>query len=178
MKWPAAGALILGTLTTAWAAQPAMFRADARHGGVYDGAGVPALHGVKWKFKTGAAVISTPAVAAGVLYFGSTDHNFCALDAASGAERWRFATKGRITSSPAVVAGRVYFGSYDGNIYALDAASGALLWRFATGGERRFSGRHLHGAQPASEVMPDPFDLFPVLTGGGERGGLLRQRRW
>jgi len=169
MKWPAAGAVILGTLTTAWAAEPAMFRADARHGGVYDAAGVPVLHGVKWKFKTGAAVISTPAVAAGVLYFGSTDHNFYALAAASGAERWRFATKGRITSSPAVVAGRVYFGSYDGNFYALDAASGALLWRFATGGERRFSGRHLHGAQPASEVMPDPFDFFlssPAVVSG------------
>jgi eukaryotic-like serine/threonine-protein kinase len=53
--------------------------------------------------------------------------------------------------------------------YALDAASGTLAWKFATGGERRFSGRHLHGAEPAAEVMPDPFDVFlssPVIAGG------------
>jgi eukaryotic-like serine/threonine-protein kinase len=63
----------------------------------------------------------------------------------------------------------VYFGSFDSNFYALDAASGALLWKFATGGERRFSGRHLHGAEPAAEVMPDPFDVFlssPAIADG------------
>ena len=57
-------------------------------------------------------------------------------------------------------AGRVYFGSYDGNFYALEAKSGALLWKFATQGERRFAARHLHGALPAAEVMPDPFDVY------------------
>src|SRR4029077_6784678 len=54
-----------------------------------------------------------------------------------------------------------------GNFYALDAASGALRWKFATEGERRFAARHLHGAGPAAETMPDPFDLFlssPVVS--------------
>jgi eukaryotic-like serine/threonine-protein kinase len=123
MKWSAT-ALILGTLTTAFAAPPAMFRVDARHAGVYDAAGVAELHGVKWTFRTGAAVISTPAVANGTVYVGSSDHNLYALDAASGALRWQFATGGRVTSSPAVAAGPVYFGSFDSNLYALDAASG------------------------------------------------------
>ena len=155
MKWPAAGALILGTLTTAWAAQPAMFRADARHGGVYDGAGVPALHGVKWKFKTGAAVISTPAVAAGVLYFGSTDHNFYALDAASGAKRWLYSAKGSwVIASPAVRDNKVYFATSDsGLLLAVNAKTGAPAfslsfnhWPFfsspALSGERLYIGSH------------------------------------
>jgi outer membrane protein assembly factor BamB len=168
MRWPAS-ALIVGTVTTALAAPPVMFRADARHGGIYDAAGVAELHGVKWTFRTGGAVISTPAVANGTVYFGSSDHNLYALDAASGALRWKFATAGRVTSSPAVADGRVYFGSFDSNVYALDANSGALVWKFATAGERRFSGRHLHGAEPAAEVMPDPFDVFlssPVVVSG------------
>ena len=38
------------------------FRGDAQHSGIYQQVGVPLLHGIKWKFKTGAAVISTPAV--------------------------------------------------------------------------------------------------------------------
>ena len=40
----------------------ALFRGDAQHSGIYQQSGVPLLHGIKWKFKTGAAVISTPAV--------------------------------------------------------------------------------------------------------------------
>jgi len=156
------------TLCSAHAAPPALFRGDARHGGSYPGAGVPVLHGVKWKFKAAGPVLSSPAVAAGTLYFGSSDHQVYALDEKSGALRWKFATHGRVTASPAVADGRVYIGSYDGSFYALDAQSGALVWKFATEGERRFAARHLHGAEPAAETMPDPFDVFlssPVVDG-------------
>ena len=168
MRWPAT-ALIVGTLATALAAEPALFRGNARHDGIYAGAGVPVLHGVKWKFRAGAAIVSTPAVSAGTVYFGSSDHQVYALDERSGALRWKFATHGRVSASPAVAAGRVYVGSFDGSFYALDAAQGTLAWKFATEGERRFSARHLHGAEPAAEVMPDPFDVFlssPALAGG------------
>jgi outer membrane protein assembly factor BamB len=44
-----------------------------------------------------------------------------------------------------------------------------LKWKFATGGERRFAGKHLHGMEPAAEIMPDPFDCFlssPVVSNG------------
>ncbi len=52
------------------------------------------------------------------------------------------------------------FGSYDGNFYAVDAKSGELRWKFASEGERRFTGRRLHGSDPAGESMPDPFDVY------------------
>jgi outer membrane protein assembly factor BamB len=168
MRYPAS-VLIVGILASAHAAAAAQFRADADHGGIYHAAGVPVLHGVKWKFKTGGAIVSSPAISAGTVYFGSADHTFYAVDEQTGQLRWKFATQGRVNSSPAVAAGRVYFGSYDGTFYALDAASGALQWKFATGGERRFSARHLHGAEPAAEVMPDPFDFFlssPAVAAG------------
>ena len=170
MKLLAAG-FMLGLVASAAAdtAADAMFRVDARHSGTYGAAGVPAFHRVKWSFRTGGAIVSTPALVAHTLYFGSNDKNLYAVDAVSGALRWKFATKGRITSSPAVADGHVYFGSYDSNFYALDAATGALAWKFTTSGERRFSGTHLHGAEPAAERMPDPFDLFlssPALANG------------
>jgi eukaryotic-like serine/threonine-protein kinase len=154
-------ALICATLPLAAQAQAsASFRGDERHSGIYPDAGVPVLHGVKWKFKTHGPVISTPAIADGIAYFGSNDHYLYAVDAASGTERWKFKTGSRVDSSPAVADGRVYFSSYDGNVYALDAHSGAQRWKFAFEGEHRFAGKHLHGAQPAEEVMPDPFDFF------------------
>ncbi len=146
-----------------------MFRGNPQHTGVYDATGIPKLDRVKWKFHTGGYVISSPAVDGGTAYVGSTDHNLYAIETASGALKWKFATKSRVTSSPAVANGVVYFGSYDANFYAVDAASGKEKWRFTTAGERRFVAKHLHGSLPASEPMPDPFDVYlssPTVADG------------
>ena len=150
-------------------AQEAMFRGGPQHTGVYSAAGVPQLSGIRWQFHTNAQVLSSPAVTAGTLYIGSSDHFLYALDAASGALKWKFKTAGRVTSSPAVASGLVYFGSYDSNFYALETETGKLRWKFQTSGERRFAATHLHGAEPAAETMPDPFDMFlssPVVWNG------------
>ena len=56
-----------------------MFRGDLRHSGIYDGPGVRNLSGVKWAFKTGARVVSSPAVANGVVYVGGEDHKVYAF---------------------------------------------------------------------------------------------------
>ncbi len=50
-----------------------MFRGNLAHTGVYDAAGVPKLTGLKWKFHTGGLIISSPAIANGLVYVGSTD---------------------------------------------------------------------------------------------------------
>ena len=149
--------------------QSATFRGDLRHSGVYAGTGVAKLNGVKWSFHTGAAVISSPAVAGGAVYFGSADHNLYAVDASAGTLKWKFPTQARVSSSPAVADGLVYFGSYDGNFYAVDAGSGKEKWHFQTGGERRYAAKHLHGSLPVAETMPDPFDVYlssPAVSGG------------
>ena len=163
--------LLLCALLVCWPAhaQDAMFRGNPRHTGVYTGPGVPQFTRIKWQFHTRGQVFSSPVVAEGVLFVGSSDHFLYALDADSGALKWKFKTDGRITSSPAVSGGLVFFGSYDSNFYAVDAATGQLKWKFATAGERRFSATHLHGAEPAAESMPDPFDLYlssPAVADG------------
>jgi eukaryotic-like serine/threonine-protein kinase len=155
-----AGLICVCVSASAFAQAIASFRGDAQHSGIYQQIGVPLLHGIKWKFKTGAAVISTPAVLDGTAYFGSNDHYLYAVNLADGTQRWKFKTDGRVTSSPAVYQGRVYFGSYDGNFYSVDAKSGEQRWKFASEGEHRFTARHIHGADPAAESMPDPFDLY------------------
>jgi outer membrane protein assembly factor BamB len=61
----------------------------------------------------------------------------------------------------------VYAGSYDGKFYALDAQTGATKWKFATAGERRFEAKGLHGMQPKTQTIADPFDVFlssPVVV--------------
>jgi outer membrane protein assembly factor BamB len=146
-----------------------MFRGNPAHTGVYQAAGVPQFHQIKWKFHTAGNVISSPAIANGMVYAGSTDGNLYAVDLESGVQKWKFETKVRVASSPAVSGGLVYFGSYDGQFYALDALTGQLKWKFQTGGERRFAGKHIHGIQPVAETMPDPFDFYlssPVVSAG------------
>jgi len=150
-------------------AQDTMFRGNPEHTGVYAAEGVPKLSKIRWKFETHAQVLSSPAVTADSVYIGSSDHFLYALDRAAGTQKWKFKTESRITSSPAVSGGLVYFGSFDGNFYAVDAAKGELKWKFAVPGERRFTATHLHGAMPAAEAMPDPFDFFlssPVVWNG------------
>ncbi|HUK29663.1 MAG TPA: PQQ-binding-like beta-propeller repeat protein [Candidatus Acidoferrum sp.] len=138
----------------------ATFRGNLQHTGVYEGSGAPKLSSIKWKFHTDGKIYSSPAVAQGKVFFGSTDGSVYAVDDESGKLSWRFKTEGRITSSPAIAGGLVYFESYDGNFYAVDAANGTLKWKFATGGERRFAAKHIHGIDPPEEMMPDPFDFY------------------
>lgn len=141
-------------------AEDSMFRGNPQHSGVYNAAGAPTFHAVRWKFATKGALVSSPTVADGVVYVGSNDGNLYAVEAESGKLKWKFAAKSRVPSTPAVSGGVVYFGAYDGVFYALDASSGTVKWKFQTGGEHRFTASHLHGVQPAAETMPDPFDCF------------------
>ncbi len=161
--------LIFLFTASAFSQNSPMFRNDPAHSGVYNGAGVPRLTGVKWKFHTHGEVVSSPAIVDGVIYVGSNDGHLYALDQEAGAKKWAFTTQGRIPSSPAVDSGLVYFASYDGNFYAVETATGKLRWKFAIAGEHRFTATHLHGSIPAAEAMPDPFDVYlssPVVSGG------------
>jgi len=45
---------------------------------------------LKWSYATGGAVTSSPAVANGAVYVGSTDNNVYALNASTGTEMWSY----------------------------------------------------------------------------------------
>jgi outer membrane protein assembly factor BamB len=93
---------------------------------------------VSWKSWMGnqakGSSLTSPTVANGTVYVGSSDYNVYALNANTGALLWKYATNGRVYSVPTVANGRVYFGSSnnDHNVYALNATTGALLWTYTT----------------------------------------------
>jgi outer membrane protein assembly factor BamB len=66
------------------------------------------------------------------VYFGSSDGNLYALDAATGSLKWKFKTNGIIHTSPAIYNGVVYVGSWDTYLYAIDAQTGKEKWKFKT----------------------------------------------
>jgi outer membrane protein assembly factor BamB len=114
--------------TKAWP----MWRHDPAH--TATGQSGPVNLTLCWNFTTDGAVVSSPSVANGLVYFGSHDKNVYCLDARTGAFIWNFTTGARIKSSPAIADGRVYIGPDDGNVYCLDAYNGSLIWSQNAGG--------------------------------------------
>jgi outer membrane protein assembly factor BamB len=72
----------------------------------------------------GSDFYSTPAVAYGRVYIGSTDGKVYAFGAATGHRLWSRSTGGYVYASPAAWRERVLVGSYSGTFYALDAGTG------------------------------------------------------
>jgi outer membrane protein assembly factor BamB len=77
-----------------------------------------------WSYTTGYMLVSSPAVANGAVYVGSTDNNVYALNAKTGALLWRYTTGGSVGSSPSVANGVVYVGSDDYKVYAFGLKKG------------------------------------------------------
>jgi outer membrane protein assembly factor BamB len=135
----------------------------------------------KWKFQTGGErrysgkhlhhlepaaeampdpwdfFLSSPSVWNGTVYFGSSDGNIYALDAASGAPKWRVQTGDVVHSSPAIADGILYIGSWDTYLYALDASTGKEKWRFKTGDDPEI---HNHVGIQSSPTVVDGVVYF------------------
>ncbi len=122
--------------------------------------GSPTACSPLWAAPTGSPItFSSPAVAGGFAYVGSSNGVLSAFDAAGAngctgspvvcSPLWTAATGGPIVASPAVASNVVFVGSSDHELYAIDAlgqthCSGAPkvcapLWTAATGGVIRSS---------------------------------------
>jgi outer membrane protein assembly factor BamB len=86
---------------------------------------------VKWFFETGDYIVASPAIYDDIVFVGSANGNFYALNSTDSSLAWKYGTVGRIESSPAVSKNMVFFGSNDGNLYAL-LLNGSLAWKFKT----------------------------------------------
>lgn len=92
-----------------------------------------------WSFPLDDYVVSSAAVADGVVFFGdrSLPDNFHALNITTGSEVWSYTASNGMHSSPAVSDGMVFFGSMTAfekeSIYALDEFSGAEIWTLVVG---------------------------------------------
>jgi eukaryotic-like serine/threonine-protein kinase len=143
-----------------------VFHADEAHTGIYRNAGGKNLGIVRWKFKTGDKIFSSPVIKDGLAYIGSEDSNLYAVKTYSGELSWKFHTGGAVSSSPAIFNSVVYFTSYDGHCYALDAVTGREVWKFKTGGEKKVGANGLWTMKPVEMYMEDLWDFFlssPVI---------------
>lgn len=79
---------------------------------------------LKWEFKTGAEVVSSPALDNTTVYFGSDDKHVYAVDQKSGLLKWKYQTGEAVRSSPAIdTNGMLYIGSNDGYLYKFNTGA-------------------------------------------------------
>lgn len=108
-----------------------MYRGAPQHTGVLPG---PPLDGNPyrgWRYQTGGALRSTPAISAAVAYFGTSDGYLVALDLLTHQKRWDFDLGGfPVRAAPAVDNRTVYIAN-GFNVYAIQADTGLQKWKFA-----------------------------------------------
>lgn len=134
--------LVLCLLTTAadvaiaqQSVSTAMFRNGSDHAGVYVDPAASMYNGILWRKQTLGAVRSSPTIANGIVFIGSSDGYFYALDSETGHENWKFRVGRAVASSAAVSEGSVFFSSYGNAFYALRVTDGKLLWRTQFGSD-------------------------------------------
>jgi outer membrane protein assembly factor BamB len=146
-----------------------MFHGNLAHTGVYDSPGPKQLGGVKWTFKAGGPIVTSPAVVDGVVYIGAMDGHMYAIDQQTGKEKWNFKSRMPIGSSPAIANGTLYFVSSAGSLAALDLATGKPKWTAPMEYERKFEAKNLHGLPSPAQTIPDAWDMFtssPAVSNG------------
>jgi eukaryotic-like serine/threonine-protein kinase len=154
-------------ITTSFAQN--IFHGNNARTGVYDSPGPKQLASVKWTFKARGPIVTSPAIAGGVVYIASWDGRLYAIDQETGKEKWTFKSSAPIASSPAVVGDTLYFVSSAGSLAALDVKTGKLKWSYEIEYERKFEAKNLHGYPPVSQTIPDAWDLFtssPAVANG------------
>ncbi|MDX1739873.1 MAG: PQQ-binding-like beta-propeller repeat protein [Rhodothermales bacterium] len=107
---------------------PAMFRGQPAPSGEIDTRGLDRLGGVVWRFDAGSAVRSSPVVAEGVVYVGTSAGELHALDAASGAARWTTSVESAIGGAPLVTGTFVVCVDRANRIHAVDRLTGQKEW--------------------------------------------------
>jgi outer membrane protein assembly factor BamB len=160
--------LLLTSIVTPALAQ-STFHGNVARTGVYQGAGPAQFGGVKWVFNTGGPIVTSPAIADGVIYIASLSGHLFAIDQQTGKEKWKFKSSMPIASSPSIVDGILYFVSSGGALVALDIATGQPKWVYAIEYERRYEAKGLHGYPQAAQTIPDAWDVFtssPAVANG------------
>lgn len=146
----------------------AMFRGDAARLGRYDAPPIRQFGGLQWRFVTEGPVRSTPVVAGGTVYVGSSDGHLYAIDLDKGDGMWSFDAGSSISSSPAIAYGLVYFTARDNALYAVERSTGRLAFTVETGPDTAWAWGH----ESADLWTSSPAVSGDVVVFGSGDGGV------
>ena len=132
-----------------------------------------------WSFAVpgGAGMVSSPAVADGIVVFGAMDATVRALRATDGRPLWQFKAGDGVPASPAIHRGRVFVPSLDGALYALRLSSGALAWKKDLGGLEQSSPLIIGDSRGDSVVVAGGFPFAQDIPVDAATAGPSGRRR-
>ncbi len=87
------------------------------------GGDIPEEGMLRWRYRTGDQVQSSPVFRQGQLLMGSDDGRLYCLDAETGELIWKFGTGGAVQATVLLAGDKAYFGSADGFFYCLELPS-------------------------------------------------------
>ena len=88
----------------------------------------------KWRYRTGAEIISRPVYDSSRAYVGTSAGEIHAINLNNGSAAWSpVQTGGLVLSSPVVADSILLIGSADGNLYAINTANGNVNWTYEAG---------------------------------------------
>jgi len=128
-----------------------------------------------WNYTTRGEVFSSPAVRGDVVYVGSNDKKFYALNASTGYQIWNHSMNHVIISSPVLSpkGDVVYVGSNDKKFYALNTSTGNQLWSLHAG-DRVRSSPVLSPSGDVVYVGSDDKSLYALNTTGDNNNDKVR----
>jgi outer membrane protein assembly factor BamB len=115
---------------------------------------------VLWTSSLNDSVTTSPAVADGKVFVGTSSGEFYALDLATGGIIWTLNVGSPISAAPAYSDGLVFFGTQNpGEIYAVDASTGLIDWQYE--------------APPGAAVNSSAAVVNGMVISGSSDGSLL-----
>ena len=78
----------------------------------------------KWKFETGAQIVSCASFYNGQVLFGSHDNSLYCLALADGSKAWQYATEGMVNCSPAISGDYTFITGCDSHLRVIDVRTG------------------------------------------------------
>ncbi|MBD2692272.1 PQQ-binding-like beta-propeller repeat protein [Anabaena catenula] len=130
-------------------------------------------HQLKWSFKTGDKITSSPVISNSIAYFGSSNRHFYAVDISTGKELWKFPTENRIIYSPTLSEDIVYFSS--DHLYALSRTTGQEIWKFPVPITDRFLYWPVFQDGIIYLIIGNPSRSYDLYILNGENGQVLGQ---
>lgn len=87
-----------------------------------------------WTIPTEDQIMSAACFSDDLVFVGSYDRHFYAIDWRTGTLRWKVRLPNRIWSTACLYEQQVVVGCYDGFLYGIDQATGKISWKIDCGG--------------------------------------------
>lgn len=108
-----------------------------------------------WEYKTNGPIYSSPILENNIIYFGSLDSNFYAVDLNNGKLLWKYKTDGDIRSNAVIAGNNILVVSGDGCLYSINKNTHQLTWKFKSRGDKKYE----------LYTFADYFQSSPIVNG-------------